>query len=244
MPHVPARHRSTTAGLLAALIATLGVVLGLTLGTGATPAEAQTTPGKVNAIVVGLKGEMRLKFDPAFIKTIKRSKAAVQVKSGAKYSGKKRLATLPIQSTAAITFDPADADILGTGTISLRRKDKRNVTIQDVTLRIRAAGADLGGTVRGRPNREFAAITISPTIAINQTENGASFIDLQLLVSSDLAKAAKQAKIKGVKEGALLGLLSADVSADIPSFQLPSITIPGLDPGSIPGLPSIPGLTS
>ncbi len=236
MPHVPARHRSTTAaGFLAALAAAIGVMVALLLGSGAAPAEAQTTPGKINSVVVRLTGEMRIKFDPSFVKTLKRSKASVMVKSGGKYSGKKRLATLPIDATTVVTFDPADADILAKGTVMLRRKDKRTVNVQDVMLRIRASGADLGATVRGRPNREFAALTISPTIAINPTESGASFVDLQMLVSRDLAKAARQAKIAGVKEGALLGLLSADIAADIPSFQLPQITIPGLTPGSVPG---------
>lgn len=243
MHHVPARHRTTAATVLAALVATLGVALAVLFGTNAAPAEAQTTPGKVTTVVVRLTGEMRLNMDKNFLKTIKRSGATVAVKSGAKYSGKKRTATLPIDSTGAVSFDPATADILAKGTVMLRRKDGRKVTLQDVTLRIRDTGADIGSTVRGRPNRQFAALTVSPTIAINPTQSGASFVDLQMLVSEDLAKAAKKAKIKGVKEGALLGLMSAEVAADLPSFQLPSISLPGLDGGSIPGLPSIPGLT-
>lgn len=243
MIHAPSRSRSTTASLVAALTATLGVVLGVALGTGATPAGAQTTPGAVNTVVVRLTGAMTLKMDPAIVKTLKRSKATIKVKSGATYSSKKRLATLPIDSTAAITFDPATADILAKGTVLFQRKDKRKVAIEDLTLRIRPAGADLGGVVRGRAGRQFAALTISPTMAIKPTDNGASFVDLQMLVSSDLAKAAKQAKIKGIKEGALLGLMSAQVAADLPKFELPTINIPGLDGTAIPGLPSIPGLT-
>lgn len=245
MPHVPSRHRNQVATVAAALVATLGVVLGVLLGSGATSAEAQTTPGKVNTVVVGLTGEMRLTMDKAFVKTLKRSGASVKVKSGAKYSSKRRLATLSINSTAAITFDPASADILAKGTVYFQRKDKRKVVIEDVTLRIRPGGADVGGTVRDRPGRQFAALTISPTTAVNPTANGAAFVDLQMLVSSDLAKAAKKAKIKGVKEGALLGLMSADVGANLPSFQLPGIPgLPGADDiGAIPGLSSIPGLT-
>ncbi|MDO9353778.1 MAG: hypothetical protein Q7T55_08785, partial [Solirubrobacteraceae bacterium] len=76
-------------------------------------------------------------------------------------------------------------------------------------------------------------------------QNGAAFVDLQMLVSPDLARAARQAKIKGVKEGALLGLLTAYVGADLPVFQLPSITIPGLDPSVLPTTPTsveIPGI--
>lgn len=232
MPDVITTPRRTAALVLSVIAAVLaGVLLS---GTQAQPAQAQTTPGPISTVVVRLTGVMTLEMDKAFLKTIKRSKATVQVKSGAKYSGKKRTAILPIDASAAITLSPADADILAKGTVLLRRPDGRKVTVQDLTLRIRDTGADVGSTIRGRPNREFAALTISPTMAINQTQAGAQFVDLQMLVSEDLARAAKIAKIKGVKAGALLGLLSVQIDADVPTFQLP--TIPGLDPTTIPGL--------
>ncbi|MDO9354065.1 MAG: hypothetical protein Q7T55_10240, partial [Solirubrobacteraceae bacterium] len=186
MPNVPARHPSTTAagrrsrvtsgrrtdaGFLAGLVVLVALVAGLSFTSGTPDASAQTTPQSINSIVVRMTGQMTLTFDKAFLKTIKRSGASVKVKSGAKYSSKKRTATLPVDSTVAVTFDPADADILAKGTVSFRRKDKRNVTVQDISLRIRAAGADVGGTVRGRPSREFAALTLSPTTNVAQTQN-------------------------------------------------------------------------
>ena len=239
MPDAITQPRRTAAAMLLAVLATIAGVL--LAGPAAQPAQAQTTPGPINTVVVRLTGVMTLKMDKAFVKTIKRSKATVQVKSGATYSSKKRIATLPIDASAAITLSPANADILAKGTVMLRRPDGRKVTVQDLTLRIRDSGADVGSTLRGRAGRQFAALTISPTMAINQTDAGAQFVDLQMLVSEDLAKAAKAAKIKGVKEGALLGLLTAEVAADLPSFQLP--TIPGLDPTTIPGLGGlIPGM--
>ncbi len=51
-----------------------------------------------------------------------------------------------------------------------------------------------------------------------------------MLVSSDMASAARRAKIKGLKAGALLGLLNAQVTADLPSFTLPGVDITSLLP--------------
>lgn len=223
MSNTPTRHRLTLAGVVA-LIAALVTVLA---GTG-SPAIAQTAPTTVNTVVLHMSGTMEFKLDKSFLRTVKASKAKVSVKNGAKY--RKSTVTLPIDSSTTIELSPGSADVLGNGTIVVRRPDGRKIVVQDMALRLRATGADVSGTVRGRPQREFAALTIAPTTAINQTEGGYSFVDVQMLVSSDLAAAAKKAKIKNLKAGSLLGLMTAQITADLPSFTLPGLG--GLIPGT------------
>ncbi len=110
-----------------------------------------------------------------------------------------RTVTLPIDTSTTITLSPGTADILAKGTLLIRRKDGRKVVSQDITLRLRDTGADVGGTLRGRPQRQFSALTISPTTAVQQIENGYKFVDIQMLVSSDFASAAKRAKLKALR---------------------------------------------
>lgn len=212
MPKLPARTRLATAAAVA--VATLG---------GAAPAHAQTAPTTVNTVVLRMTGTMSLKLDKTFVSTLKKSKASVKVAAGARYSSKKRLATLPIDASTTITISPGTADIVSKGTLMFRRSDGRKITVSDIALRLRPEGADLSGTVRGRPQRQFGALTISPTISVQQTESGYDFVDVQMIVSEDLAAAAKKAKIKGVNAGALLGLMTAKVTADLPSFTLPGL---------------------
>ena len=64
---------------------------------------------------------------------------------------------------------------------------------------------------------------------MQQIDNGYQFVDVQMLVSTDMAAAAKKAHIKGIKAGALLGLLNVEVRADLPSFVLPGVSIGGTD---------------
>lgn len=223
MSSTTSRHRFALAGSLVAL----GAGITLLGGTG-SPASAQTAPTTVNTVVLHMSGAMNFKLDKTFLKTIKASKAKVSVKEGAKY--RKSTITLPVDSSTTIELTPGSADVLGNGTVVIRRPDGRKVVVQDIALRLRPTGADLSGTVRGRPQREFSALTISPTTAINQNEGGYSFVDVQMLVSPDLATAAKKAKIKNVRAGALLGLMTAEIQADLPSFTLPGLG--GLIPGT------------
>lgn len=225
MPTLPARVRLTIATTAtAAVVGTLAA---------AGPAQAQTAPTTINTVVVRMTGAMTLKMDKTFLSTVKKSKAKISFRNGAKYSSKKRLATLPVDASTTITLSPSTADILSKGRFMLRRPDGRKIVVDDIALRLRPEGADMSGTVRGRPQRQFAALTISPTISIQQSETGVDFVDVQMLVSEDLAAAAKKAKIKGVNAGALLGLMSAQVAADLPSFGLPGLG--GLAP-ALPGL--------
>lgn len=222
MPNLSARSR---------LIATAAVAAAA-LGAAAPAAQAQTAPTTVNTVVLRMTGTMQIKLDKTFLATLKKSKASVKVANGAKYTSKKRLATLPIDASTTITISPGTADIVSKGTLMFRRSDGRKIAVSDIALRLRPEGADLSGTVRGRPQRQFGALTISPTISVQQTESGYDFVDVQMIVSEDLAAAAKKAKIKGVNAGALLGLMTAKVAADLPSF-----TLPGLG-GLTPALPT------
>ena len=217
MPNLSARSRLTLTAALAA--ATLGA---------ATPAQAQTAPTTINTVVLRMTGAMSLKLDKTFVSTLKKSKASVKVSGGATYRSKSRLATLPIDASTTITISPGTADIVSKGTLMFRRSDGRKIAVSDIALRLRPEGADLSGTVRGRPQRQFGALTISPTISVQQTDSGYDFVDVQMIVSEDLAAAAKKAKIKGVNAGALLGLMTAKVTADLPSFTLPGLG--GLSP--------------
>lgn len=220
------QHRTRT--LLLSLVGAL-LALGLMLtARQPTEASAQTTPGPVNTVVLHMGGTMKFTLDKTFLKTVKAAKATVSVKDGATIKG--RTVTLPIDTSTTITLSPGTADILAKGTLLIRRKDGRKVVSQDITLRLRDTGADVGGTLRGRPQRQFSALTISPTTAVQQIENGYKFVDIQMLVSSDFASAAKRAKLKGFKAGALLGLMNADVTADLPSFTLPGVNITSLLP--------------
>ncbi|MBJ7471838.1 MAG: hypothetical protein JHD16_11085 [Solirubrobacteraceae bacterium] len=223
MPPRSARVRRTITASAAALVAGLVV---------AGPVHAQTAPTTVNTVVLRMTGQMTVKLDKTFLTTMKNSKAKVSVKAGAKYSSKKRLVTLPIDASTTITISPGTADIVTTGTLMFRRPDGRKIVVDDIALRLRPEGADLSGTVRGRPQRQFAALTISPTMNIQQSETGYDFVDLQMLVSEDMAAAAKKAKIRGVRAGALLGLMTAQVTADLPSFSLPGLG------GLVPALPT------
>ncbi len=213
MPHVSARVRLAFAVLAAFAAAALGAV----------PAQAQTAPTTINTVVVRMTGQMTVKLDKTFLATVKKSRGKVSATLGAKYSSKKRLMTLPVDASTTITLSPSRADILSTGRLMIRRPDGRKIVVDDIALRVRAEGADVSGTVRGRPQREFAALTVSPTTEIQQGDTGYNFVDLQMIVSEDLAAAAKKAKIKGVNAGALLGLLTAQVTADLPSLSLPGL---------------------
>ena len=175
-----------------------------------------------------MTGELNIVFDKTFLKTLSRSKAKLTVKSGAKYRSKTRTATLPIDAPSTITLSPSATDVFAKGTIMMRRPDGRKITVQDVTLRLQPTGADLSASLRGKHSRQLSALTLSPTTAIQQQPDGYTFVDVQMLVSEDLAKAARQAKIKNVRAGALLGLMTAEVKAELPTFGLP--TIPGLFP--------------
>ncbi|MBO9532273.1 MAG: hypothetical protein J7513_04775 [Solirubrobacteraceae bacterium] len=226
--------------LLTAPVALL--VLVATLALRPAPVDAQgTNPTPIDSVVLRMTGSMTLTLDKQFVKTLKAAKATVRVKEGAKYKG--RNITFPIDASTTASFETGNvgtADILGTGTVMFRKKDGRKVLAQDVALRLRSSGADLGATLRGKPEREFAAFTLSPTIAVEGLDGGGyRFKDVQMLVSLDLAAAAKKAKIKGVKAGALLGLLNAEVTANLPSFTLPGISIGGTDVtgGLIPTTP-------
>lgn len=220
------QHRTRTL-LLSAVGALLAIGLMLTAR---QPAEAtaQTTPTPVNTVVLHMGGTMKFTLDKTFLKTVKAAKAKVSVKDGAKLKG--RTMTLPIDTSTTITLSPGTADILAKGTLVIRRNDGRKIVSQDITLRLRDSGADLGGTLRGRPQRQFSALTISPTTAVQQIENGYKFVDIQMLVSADFASAARRAKLKGFKAGALMGLMNADVTADLPSFTLPGVDITSLLP--------------
>ncbi len=222
MPTLPARARLTLAAVLtsAAVVAT------------AAPAQAQVAPTTVNTVVVRMTGTMTLKLDKDFLKLVKKSKARVKVDKTATYSSKKRLVTLPVNSSSTITLSPSKADILSTGRLMFRRADGRKIVADDIALRLRPEGADLSGTVRGRPQRQFAALSVAPTTNVQQSDTGVNFVDVLMVVSEDMAAAAKKAKIKGVNAGAVLGLLNAQVSAD-----LPSLTLPGLG-GLAPALPT------
>ncbi|MFT4036208.1 MAG: hypothetical protein QM679_11600 [Patulibacter sp.] len=204
-----------------------GVLLALGVGLTLTPAGGQaadtTTP---TSVVLRMTGSMTMTLDTSFAKTVKQAKAKVSVKGGATLS--KRTITLPVDTSTTVTTSPATADILGTGTVMLRRSDGRKLLAQDITLRLRDSGADVGGSLRGRPGKQFAALTVSPTTAVQQTESGYQFIGLQMLVSDDLVTAARRAHLKGFKAGALLGLLDVQVRADIPTLTLPGISIPGV----------------
>lgn len=222
-----APHHRTRTLLLSALGAALAIALAL-VARPTDVATAQTTPGPVNTVVVRMTGSMKFTLDKTFLKSVKAAKAKVSVKDGATLKG--RIVTLPIDTSTTITLSPGTADILGKGTIVIRRKDGRKVVSQDITLRLRDTGADVGGTVRGRPGRQFSALTISPTTAVQQIDSGYKFIDIQMLVSGDVARGAQKAKIKGIKAGALLGLMNAEVRADLPSFTLPGVNITSLLP--------------
>lgn len=211
---------------LATLVAITAVIVG------AAAAQAQTAPTTINTVVLRMKGQMTLKLDKDFLKTMKASKAKVSVKFGAKYSSKKRLVTLPVDSSTTITLSPGSADVLSTGRLMFRRPDGRKIVVDDIALRLRPEGADLSGTVRGRPQRQFAGLSAAPTTSIQQGESGYNFVDLLLVVSEDTAAAAKKAKIKGVSAGAVMGLMTAQITADLPSF-----TLPGLG-GLAPALPT------
>ncbi len=193
-----------------------------------TEATAQTSPTPVNTVVLHMGGSLKFTLDKGFLKTVKAAKATVSVKDGATLKG--RTVTMPIDTSTTITLSPGTADVLAKGTLLIRRKDGRKIVSQDITLRLRDSGADVGGTLRGRPQRQFSALTISPTTAVQQIENGYKFVDIQMLVSSDLASAARRAKLKGFKAGALLGLMNADITADLPSFTLPGVNITSLLP--------------
>lgn len=213
MPKLSARTRLTAAAAVAAA----------TLGAAAPVAQAQTAPTTINTVVLRMTGAMTIKLDKTFLATLKKSKASVKASKGARYSSKRRTATLPIDASTTITLSPGTADIVSKGMLQFRRKDGRKIAVSDIALRLRPEGADLSGTVRGRPQRQFGALTISPTISIQQSESGYDFVDVQMIVSEDLAAAAKKAKIKGVNPGALLGLMTAKVTADLPSFTLPGL---------------------
>ena len=222
MSTLPARAR-----LMLATLAVAAVSAGV-----AAPAQAQVAPTTINTVVVKMVGTMTVKLDKGFLKTVKASKASVKVASGAKYSSKKRLVTLPVNSSSTITISPSKADILSSGRLMFRRSDGRKIVIDDIALRLRPEGADVSGTVRGRPQRQFAALSVAPTTNIAQTETGVNFVDVLMVVSEDTAAAAKKAKIKGVNAGAVLGLLNVQVTAD-----LPSLTLPGLG-GLAPSVPT------
>ncbi len=219
---------SARARLALAVLAASGVA-----ATGATSAQAQTAPTTVNTVVLRMTGQMTFKLDKTFLATMKKSKAKVSVKFGAKYSRKKRLVTMPIDSSTTITLSPGTADVLSTGRLMFRRPDGRKIVVDDVALRLRPEGADLSGTVRGRPQREFAALTVAPTTSIQQGDTGYDFVDVQMIVSEDLAAAAKKAKIRGLNAGALLGLMTAKINADLPSFSLPGLG------GLVPPIPGV-----
>lgn len=217
------------ASLLTARRALATAAAGLALGTLALPAAAQAqTSTPINTVVLRMTGELNIVFDKTFLKTLSRSKAKLTVKSGAKYRSKTRTATLPIDAPSTITLSPSATDVFAKGTIMMRRPDGRKITVQDVTLRLQPTGADLSASLRGKHSRQLSALTLSPTTAIQQQPDGYTFVDVQMLVSEDLAKAARQAKIKNVRAGALLGLMTAEVKAELPTFGLP--TIPGLFP--------------
>jgi hypothetical protein len=213
----------------ASALAACSVALGGLLAAG-TPAQAQTSAQPINTVVLHLTGQMNFTFDKTFLKTVKKAKATLSVKNGATYVSKTRTATLPIDTTSTITASPASADIAATGTVMIRRKDGRKIVAQDIGLRLRDSGVDLSGTVRGRPGREFAGLTASATISVQQTDAGYAFVDVQMLVSPDIAKAAKKAHIKGIVAGAPLGLMTSQFTANLPSFNLPGLgnLIPGL----------------
>jgi hypothetical protein len=203
----------------------------ITLGARPAPnATAQTTPGPVNTVVLHMGGSLRFTLNTTFLKSVKAAHAKVLVKDGATIKG--RTVTLPIDASTTISTSPGTADILATGTLVVRRADGRKIVSQDITLRLRDSGADVSGTLRGRPQRQFSALTISPTTAVQQIEGGYKFVDIQMLVSNDFASAARRAKIKGFKAGALFGLMNADITADLPTFTLPGVGIGGLLPGS------------
>jgi hypothetical protein len=193
------------------------------------PGDAATTPSTptVNTVVLRMTGTMKLTLDKGFLKTVKQAGAKVSVKDGASLKG--RTATLPIDAATTVTLDPGSADILGTGKVIIRRKDGRKIIADDIALRLRDSGADVSSTLRGRPEKQFAALTISPTTNVLQAENGYQFVDLQMLVSNDLASAARRAHMKGIKAGALLGLLNVNVRADLPGLTLPGVDIGGKD---------------
>lgn len=222
MPNLSARTRLTLTAAAAAA----------TVGAAAPAAHAQTAPTTINTVVVRMTGAMQVKLDKTFLATLKKSKASVKVRGGATYTSKRRTATFPINASTTITLSPGTADIVSKGTLMFRRSDGRKIVVSDIALRLRPEGADLSGTVRGRPQRQFGALTISPTISVQQTESGYDFVDVQMIVSEDLAAAAKKAKIKGVNAGALLGLMTAKVAADIPSVGLPGLG------GLTPALPA------
>jgi hypothetical protein len=218
-------RRRTTARTLLASTAAVGGLLAA-----GTTAQAQTSAQPINTAVLHLTGQMNFTFDKTFLKTVKKAKATLSVKNGATYVSKTRTATLPIDTTSTITASPASADIGATGTVMVRRKDGRKIVVQDIGMRLRDSGVDLAGTVRGRPGREFAGLTASATISVQQTDAGYAFVDVQMLVSPDVAKAAKKAHIKGIVAGAPLGLMTAQITANLPSFNLPGLgnLIPGL----------------
>lgn len=191
-------------------------------------ALAQSAPEPINTVVLRMTGEMNIVFDKAFMKTLSRSKAKLTVKSGATYRGKTRTATLPIDAPSTITLSPTATDVFPKGTIMMRRPDGRKITVQHISLRLQPTGADIGGTLRGRHSKQFSALTLSPTTAIQQLPDGYTFVDVQMLVSRDLASAARKAKIKNMRPGALLGLMTAEVKAELPTFGLP--TFPDLFP--------------
>ncbi|MDQ8046225.1 MAG: hypothetical protein AAGC46_15890 [Solirubrobacteraceae bacterium] len=229
MSHAPLRHPRAIAAT-AAVLATSAAGLAA-----AVPAHAQTKAPTVNTVVLHMTGSMSMKFDKAFLKVVKQDKATLSVKSGGTYSSKLRTATLPIDTTSTVTVTPATADILAKGTVMIRKKSGKKAAASNIGLRLRDSGADLSGTVRGKAGREFAQLTVSSTIDVQQTDSGYAFVDVLMLVSPDMAKAAKQAGLKGITAGQTMGLMTATVNANLPSFTLPGLgnLVPGL--GSLTG---------
>lgn len=204
--------------LAALALLTLALVLIARPAPGSAVPSA-TTP--INTVVVRMSGTMTFTLDRSFLRTVKAAKAKVSVKEGATLRG--RVITFPVDTSTTVSLDPSEAEITAKGLLMIRKTGGRKVVAQDVTLRLKAGGADVGATLRGRPQRQLAALTLAPTSNVKNAGNAYTFTDLQMVVSGDLASAARRAKLKGVKAGALLGLMSAELRADLPSLTLPGI---------------------
>src|SRR6195952_529377 len=226
-------RRARAALLLAGLALALSVALLAGRPASVPAATPATTP--INQIALQVTGQNTFTFDPTFVKLLKKSHAKIKALNGAKLRGK--TVTEQINATTVFTVSPASVDVPSTGTIQFRRTDSRKVEIKNISLSLNETGLPtLTGTLRGKPDQQFAALSLSPTTSTNQVGNGYQFIDVQLLISAQLATALKAAHIKNAKPGNLLGLMTTSVTANLPSFTLPTLGGTNGLGGLIPGL--------
>lgn len=180
---------------------------------GTTPATADTgttptTPG-ASPVVVHMSGKATFVLDKTFVRALKQAKVTLTASRGAKLKG--RTITLPINADTAVTPDSGTADIPFNGRLQLRRKGGGKLLAELIMLRVRPAGADIGATLRGLPGLQLAALTSGPQTTIEQSDGGYDFNKVQMLVSADLASAAKKAKLGGLTAGADFALMTAKI---------------------------------